>query len=297
MKKLFLQILLLISTTLAFSACQADSQPNEQSLKVATYNILYDGKGYKWQERKPHLVQAFKDLQFDVCGAQECDIPQVDYILNNLDASWSVVFNEPKIKRLTRAWAMNNVIFYRNNRLKKISNGTFWFGPNPYPPEKKSDGWGGKGEKQNRFCTWAKFKDKKTKKEFYFFNLHLNSRNEEDRVKSFELLKTEVPKIAGNTPFIIVGDFNTGKKETIQNFVKSGVFNNSQDLSLTAHKGSNATFFGLTPPSKKRLASPPIDYIFVSKNIKVLTHETFDKSINGVRPSDHNPVLIDAIIK
>ena len=297
MKKLFLQTLLSALIAFAFSGCKTSSCANEQSIKLATYNILYDGKGYKWQERKPHLVQAFKDLNFDVCGTQECDISQADYILSKLDSSWSVVFNEPKIKRVSKSWAMNNVIFYRNNRLEKLANGTFWFGPNPYPPEKKSEGWGGKGEKQNRFCTWAKFKDKKSQKEFYFFNLHLNSRNEEDRVKSFELLKTQVPKITGNKPFVIVGDFNTGKKETIQNFVKSGVFNNSQDLSLTAHKGSNATFFGLTPPSPERLAHPPIDYIFVSKNIKVLTHETFDKLINGTRASDHNPVLIDAIIK
>lgn len=295
-KKLFLSALI-SSISLLFTACQNVEVKKSDSIVVGTYNILYDGTGYKWQERKESVVEVFNMLKFDVCGTQECDIAQADYLLGKLGQNWSVVFNEPRIKRITKSWAMNNVIFYRNDRLEKLENGTFWFGPDPYPAEKKSQGWGGKGEKQNRFCTWAKFKDKKSAKQFYFFNLHLNSRNADDRAKSFELLKTEVPKIAKDTPFFIVGDFNTGKKELIGSFTKSGVFYNSQDVSKTAHKGPNATFYGLTPPTPKRLAHPPIDYIFVSKNIDVLTHETFDKSINGIRASDHNPVLIDATIK
>ena len=292
------RLILFVATILScLTACQTVDTPRENPITVGTYNILYDGTGYKWQERKEYVAQVFDILKFDVCGTQECDISQADYLLTKLGKNWSVVFNEPKIKRVSKSWAMNNVIFYRNDKLEKLTNGTFWFGPDPYPPEKKSEGWGGKGEKQNRFCTWAKFKDKISSKEFYFFNLHLNSRNADDRTKSFELLKTEVPKIAKNTPFFIVGDFNTGKKELIGGFTKTGVFYNSQDVSITAHKGSNATFFGLTPPTQQRLTHPPIDYIFTSKNIEVLTHETFDKKINGIRPSDHNPVLINAIIK
>jgi endonuclease/exonuclease/phosphatase family metal-dependent hydrolase len=69
----------------------------------------------------------------------------------------------------------------------------------------------------------------------------------------------------------------------------------SFDISRTPHAGPIKTFSGF-----KYVAHPegqPIDYIFVSAGIHVLSHATIDDSENQLYPSDHFPVVADVVIE
>lgn len=64
------------------------------------------------------------------------------------------------------------------------------------------------------------------------------------------------PKIAGKTPFVIVGDFNTREKEMIDKFESSGLLRNSRDISQTPHYGPEPTCIGVKPDPKRWLSQP-----------------------------------------
>lgn len=262
---------------------------------VASFNMLYFADKPYWEKRRAQIPALMKYHEFDICGSQELSIEQAEWILSQLGSAWAAEFNNPKIEPNGKSWAMNVVIFYKASRFERLDGGTFWFGPNPYPPEKRTVGWGVGGEKQNRFCAWIKLRDKLSGREFVFFDLHLNSRNKPDREKSFDLLVSEVPKIAGKTPFVIVGDFNTREKEMIDKFESSGLLRNSRDISQTPHYGPESTYIGVKPDPKRWL-SRPIDFVFVSNGMEVLKHAHISDTFEDVRPSDHMPVLAKIVL-
>lgn len=262
---------------------------------VASFNMLYFADKPYWEKRRAQIPALMKYHEFDICGSQELSIEQAEWILSQLGSAWAAEFNNPKIEPNGKSWAMNVVIFYKASRFERLDGGTFWFGPNPYPPEKRTVGWGVGGEKQNRFCAWIKLRDKLSGRELVFFNLHLNSRNKPDREKSFDLLVSEVPKIAGKTPFVIVGDFNTREKEMIDKFESSGLLRNSRDISQTPHYGPESTYIGVKPDPKRWL-SRPIDFVFVSNGMEVLKHAHISDTFEDVRLSDHMPVLAKILL-
>jgi len=69
---------------------------------------------------------------------------------------------------------------------------------------------------------------------------------------------------------------------------------NSQYISEKPHYGGKITFnaFG-----KKTEIESPIDFIFVNRCVKVLTHRVIDDTLEGLYPSDHFPVLVDILLK
>ena len=59
-------------------------------------------------------------------------------------------------------------IFYKKNQLSLLDSGNFWLSPTP---ERASLGW---DAACIRICTWGKFQDKVSGKQFYFFNTHMD---------------------------------------------------------------------------------------------------------------------------
>ena len=61
----------------------------------------------------------------------------------------------------------------------------------------------------NRICTWAKMKDRRTGRVFYFFNTHFDHVGREARLRSAELLAGRIRAVAGDKyPVLCTGDFN-----------------------------------------------------------------------------------------
>ena len=102
----------------------------------------------------------------------------------------------------------------------------------------------------------------------------------------------KIQEIAKNAPVICVGDFNS-TPETEQIQAMQTILNDSYKVTQDPPYGPVGTFnaFKFDAPMKHR-----IDYIFVSKGIKVLKYGVLTDAKDQRYPSDHQPVMIKAVI-
>jgi endonuclease/exonuclease/phosphatase family metal-dependent hydrolase len=180
-----------------------------------------------------------------------------------------------------------SAIFYDTTRLQLLRSDNFWLAAEMNIPGKK--GWDASYE---RIVTWAKFRDRKTQKEFFQFNTHYDHMGKIARRESSLLLMTQVTKIAGKLPVIITGDFNAQPQEDpiriLTDSSNSERFTDSRSVSHSPHYGPEGTFNAFGP---KETHDQPIDYIFIKGSINVLRHATLSQTWNGRFASDHFSVL------
>src|SRR5690606_28323812 len=147
----------------------------------------------------------------------------------------------------------------------------------------------------NRICTWGKFRDKESKKEFFYFNLHMDHRGQEAREKSTLLVLEKIREIAGKAPVFLSGDFNFGQSHpNYALIVNSGFLKDSYELA-PVRLAPNGTFnsFDFTKTGHDNR----IDHIFVNRHVTVNRYGILTGSYKGHFPSDHFPVVIKARIK
>jgi endonuclease/exonuclease/phosphatase family metal-dependent hydrolase len=180
-----------------------------------------------------------------------------------------------------------SAIFVDTTRLQVIQWETFWLAEQTDVPGIK--GW---DAAITRIVTWAKLRDRKTKKNFYVFNTHFDHIGRVARRESARLLISKVNEIAGTAPCIVTGDFNAKPgDEPIQVIMdqnNAGHLRDSKELSLTPHYGPAGTFTGFQPSERD---DEPIDYIFIKNKVKVLQHATLSQTWKGRFSSDHFPVF------
>ena len=143
-----------------------------------------------------------------------------------------------------------------------------------------------------RIVTWAKFKDLKTKKQFFIFNTHFDHIGRTARAESAKIILQKVKEIAGKHPVIVTGDFNTPPSdEPYRLIIDPGNTNRLTDtksVCATPHYGPTGTFNAF---KDKEISDEPIDYIFIKNKAKVLKHATISQSWQGRFSSDHFPVF------
>ena len=160
--------------------------------------------------------------------------------------------------------------------------GTFGLSEQPEKPGVKS--W---GTAYPRIATWGLFRVRATGKKFRFYNTHLDHRSELARVNGIKLIVEHAKKNGKGEPMILTGDFNARPdSETYK--IASKLLNDSKAKSATKPLGPNATYHRF---DGKRLLC--LDYIFVSDNIRVLSHKVDDTRFDGKYPSDHDPVVAE----
>lgn len=254
-----------------------------QDLKVMSFNIrlqVESDKDNAWTQRKQDAIDLMSYYHPDYFGVQEALPQQMKDIKNGLKNYDYVGVGRDDGKEKGEFSA----IFYDTNRLQVINSGTFWLSETP---EKPSKGW---DAAYNRVCTYAVFKDKKSKKEFMALNLHFDHIGNVARVKSADLILKKIKEInPKNLPVTLSGDFNlTDDSEPIK--ILSQNLTDSFYHSETKHYGPVGTFtdFNVNEVPKER-----IDYIFV-KGFKIKSHRHInDRRENLLYPSDHFPVLVD----
>lgn len=254
-----------------------------QDLKVMSFNIrlqVESDKQNAWTERKQEALGLLEYYHPDYFGVQEALPEQMKDIKNGLRNYDYVGVGRDD----GREEGEFSAIFYNKERLYVVRSGTFWLSETP---EKPSKGW---DAACNRVCTYAVFKDKKSKKEFLAMNLHFDHVGNVARVKSADLIIKKIKEInPQNLPVTLSGDFNlTDDTEPIK--ILSQNLNDSFTHSETKHYGPVGTFtaFNVSEIPKER-----IDYIFV-KGLKIKSHRHInDRRENLLYPSDHFPVLVD----
>ena len=254
-------------------------------LRIATYNIFYEQTS--WNNSRAALVNnLIRQHDFDIFGAQEA-MYSPHLTGNTSITSDGTYAYTGRGRDLLPQSGEYSAIVYKKERFELLSSGTFWYSATPDVPGK---GWD--AICCNRICSWGKFRDKETGREFYFFNSHFDHEGATARLESAKLLLSKIKAIAGSdVPVFVTGDFNATPESTpIQILLYDGLLNDSRTLSEKPPYGTLGTATGfISTPSTSR-----IDFIFVTKDIWVREYGVLNDRPNGQFPSDHDPVLIIA---
>jgi len=256
---------------------------NAQSLEVMTYNIrldvAVDGEN-AWPLRKDFLASQIQFYEPDIFGIQEAKPNQVVDVSTMLPK-----YDQVGIGREGKGKGESSNIYYKKDRFTLKESNTFWLSETP---NKVSKGW---DAAHNRVCTYALLKDKKTRKNIWVFNTHIDHKGEKAKTKGIELILSKIAEVnTKNYPVIFMGDFNSEPHEDRIISLKNHM-DDSRDISEEKPFGPTGTFNGFNHNEPVTLL---IDYIFISKDsdLKVVKYAILSDSKDLKYPSDHLPVYV-----
>ena len=128
-------------------------------------------------------------------------------------------------------------VFYRKDRFEPLEYDHFWLSDTPEVIA--SSTW---GNTNRRMVTWARFRDRKTGQEFYFWNTHLDHALQPAREKAALLINQRIHALKTSLPILLVGDFNStaGANKVYDILVRDGGLMDSWDAtSKRANEGYN----------------------------------------------------------
>jgi len=276
MKKSLLTLFLLSTFILAGFA--------QNQMNIITYNIRYNTPSDKenaWPNRRNDVLKLLKRNNADIFSVQEALYDQITDLKDGM-AGFDYVGVGRDDGNINGEFS---AIYYNSNRYTLIENGTFWLSQTPQIPSKSWDA------ALNRICTWARLKEKETRKTFYIFNTHFDHKA---RKESALLILKKIGEIAGRKdPVILTGDFNLTPDEKPLVLIRQKL-KDSRQISETSPQGPVGTFndFDITSKLENR-----IDYIFVNKMVDVKRYGVLTDSRDNHYPSDHLPVLVEIQLK
>ncbi|MBW7893083.1 MAG: endonuclease/exonuclease/phosphatase family protein, partial [Chitinophagaceae bacterium] len=192
----------IVFTLLAGLILQSVVAQKNTALTIATYNLRFNNPNdgiNAWPNRKEDVKALIRFHDFDIFGTQEGLIDQIRDLAEMSEYAYT-----GKGRDDGKEAGEHSAIFYKKDRFKLLASGDFWLSETPDVPGK---GWDAKC--CNRICSWGKFKDLRTKKQFYFFCVHFDHQGVVAREESGKLMVKKIKEIAGNSPVISVGDFNS----------------------------------------------------------------------------------------
>ncbi len=300
-------------------------------LRVASFNVRCancsrndrtNKREKNWEVRRTKVISQIKAEKVDVIGVQEAS----PGILKGTKTSQF----EDLAKRLGEPYQLTNTYRYgcaRSTSYKsctKVDNGASADVRIIYNTERLEllDQGSKQLDKEKatsgpRFLAWAIFQDRTDGRKFFFANAH----TEPGQSKAKRALRKRQANLIvstikannpDNLPVVLVGDFSSTKLTSANTvydvLMKSGLVidplgNTKKQKSTkkaTAEKLTNVKYFTLNnfkskPTSYKGYAlGAHIDYILVSKSIRVLEYKVVlsvkNGKFSGVIPSDHNMV-------
>jgi len=263
---------------------------NLETIKVATFNLRcpLDGGDLSWDKRAPRQAQIIRENHFDLFGTQEPYVYQLNGLLKLLPGFRYIGQGRDDGKEAGEFSA----ILYNTERFELLQQETFVLSLTPQVFGSRS--W---DAACTRICTWGKFRDRRTQKEFFFVNTHLDHVSELARMESAKMIISRLSRLNAKIPLILVGDFNQSPDSQGYRTI-TGFLQDSRSISATPHQGPNYSFmaFGAAPVTAQQNREWQIDFIFVSSGVRVLTHRTLDNRVDGHYASDHYPVTAELIL-
>ncbi len=264
-------------------------------IRVMTYNIrldtLRDGAN-AWPHRSSEVMELItKRCRPDLLGLQEALPHQLDQVAQGMsDWDWVGVARDDG-----RRLGEFTPVFYRRGRFTLLESETFWLSETPEIPGSRS--W---DAELNRIATWARLQDRQSGQRFCFVNTHLEYSGLRARSEGARLLRRKLPEIAGGAPLLLTGDFNCREGSepyrllTDDGSGESFLFD-ARYRAVKPHLGPTAStlsdFEALGEPGSR------IDYVFVTRDVEVLTHRIVEDRFGPHYPSDHLPVLAEVVIR
>jgi len=261
------------------------AEPGDRAVvKFMTYNILKFENEENWERRKANVIQTIVDAAPDVLAIQELTARQGDDVREGLAGYCGIsVANQDKDRQ-----NLKNAIFVREDRFRFLDYGHFWFSATPEWP---SNQW---HNAIPRVCLWSRIEDLRSGRSFYFYNVHLDHKNEKARIKSVFLLGDRLKKRTHSDPYVVAGDFNVNHDNIVIRCMHSEpeVDVSAPDCRQVRLADTfNAARFDQTPSTTfnkfpASLLLKRLDYIFVPSFVELLDGEI----IQHKETSDHYPV-------
>jgi endonuclease/exonuclease/phosphatase family metal-dependent hydrolase len=255
------------------------SRPDE--LLVMTYNLRYanNQKPNAWPDRRPVMKALLDDYTPDLMGTQEGVYYQLKELADDQPAyAWIGTGRDGGSRGEFMA------IFYRRDRFEPLEYDHFWLSDTPEVIASTS--W---GNTNRRMVTWARFKDRQTNREFYFWNTHLDHQIQLAREKGAALIRERITKMKPELPLFLVGDFNAYATENpaYDLLVKDGGL---ADTWFTAQERRNteANSFNNFGPLERK--GKRIDWVLSRGAMDVRATEIVTFKMGDQWPSDHFPV-------
>lgn len=329
------------ATTSTFSAALKVATTSSEvvaPLRAATYNILCANcsSSHPWSSRRGTLVKAVKAQGLDVLGVQEAsqgltvgadgarkaqfddlvDLLGSDYKLANAYRYNCVKSTSPtKCKAKDRGASHDVRIIYNVDRIALLRQGSVEFAAQ-VPGDTR------------RFLAWAELRQRASGKRFFVVNTHLDPRDDAAgstlhhdirRDQARELVAVTKKRNTGGLPVIILGDFKSSKHARPNNapydvITDAGYLDplgnthssTVPDRSATVEERIGTEYntknnLAATPPRSAYINGSVIDYVYVSRGVRVSQWETVvDVDASGrfaqKPPSDHNMVRVSVYL-
>lgn len=272
----YLLLLLFVSALSSGETVQA-KRIAKSDVRVCTYNIRGDlprdtATVNAWRLRRDSLCKIIVRHDADIVCMQEVEARQLVDILQRTDYSFA------------GSRGLFNPILYKADRFELLHTETFWLSETMVPFSK---GWDGK---YDRYCTWVQLRDRKSGVEFYVFNTHLDHRGEAARREGARLICEQAKLFAADAPLFICGDMNCLDDSDAYAQYTSQFSDARKIATKVSGPVGTAHNFG-------QVEAIRIDYIFVNGKVRFSSYDVDDEGYpNGMYPSDHRPVFVDATI-
>lgn len=255
--------------------------PANAQLEVMSYNIKYaneNDNGNSWSKRKDHLAGQLKFYEPHIFGVQEAVYSQLEFLNEELTGYQYFGKGRDDGDQIGEFSA----IFYKTNEFELLEQGTFWLSTTPEIPGK---GWDADFP---RVCTYGKFQELQSGKEFWVFNTHFDHVGVAARRNSVKLIHKKIQQLNKNDlPVILMGDLNLEPDTPEISFLLKHYKDSNREAKVVF--GPEGTFNGYDfhSPVTRR-----IDYIFTNKGVQVEKYAVLSDSKDLRYPSDHLPVLV-----
>ncbi len=249
----------------------------DEPLRVMSFNILYIDRAIGMDiinpDRVPHVIETIKKANVDVIGLQEVTPEWKAYLLEYLSDEYAFVGEG----RDGGNKGEHSAIMYRKDRFELLESDTIWLSLYPDQVSKIPE------SSLNRIATCVKLQRKSDGKVFVHINTHLDHKSEDANVKQGKYLLTLAKSFEG-FPTFITGDFNANSKsQTYANMEKAG-YKDSAKIAFDAVIDNT-------------ISGKVIDYCFVRGALVKTYRVDTTKYDYEQDPSDHCPVIIEAILK
>lgn len=212
----------LIILCVALCALMGTEELYAKNVKVVSFNIVVSNHETEngWNIRKSAIANFLMEEQPDVVGLQEATYMEIEYLLAQMPA-----FSFYGVSRDTGRVGDRgeySAILYNRESVEPLDQGHFWLSATPDRPSRS---WNDEVQtkiephpgamKHNRICSWVKFRHKSSKKEFFYFNTHLEfgyhanyNLGQTAREKGVALIVEKMKALAEDAPVILSGDMN-----------------------------------------------------------------------------------------
>lgn len=251
-----------------------------EELTVMSYNArcvnFLDAYKRNWYFRAPVFLRAIQDVKPDIIGFQEIRKPQERYLNEHLTG---YILRHAYRSDNRRKESMT--IAYRKGLFTEKETGFFWLSDTP---EKLSKDW---GSGSYRIANYVVLTDNKTGETFTVINTHLDNVSEEARAKGIKVILEQIKKRGLPRP-VLLGDMNDFPQSAFYREAENGGLLDAREKAKKVYDGPGPTWhnFGSQGDADR------IDFFFVSPGMEVSEYAVFDKTYDGVYPSDHYPIVM-----